>query len=140
MSEPASVHPRTIKIVAALIVDDERRRLLLVRKRGTKAFMQPGGKLEPGETDLQALSREVREELGCGFLLSRAKFLGVFVSAAPNEPGCGGEAALYRVTITEAVIPATEIGEAIWILPSDADEIELAPLTRQFVLPMVCAQ
>jgi len=54
----------TIKIVAALICD-EAGRVLLVRKRGTAAFMQPGGKRDPGEDDIAALSREIAEELGC---------------------------------------------------------------------------
>ena len=54
----------TIKIVAALIRDHSGR-VLLVRKRGTKAFMQPGGKLDAGEDDITALSREISEELGC---------------------------------------------------------------------------
>ena len=40
----------TIRIVAALIRDDAGR-VLLVRKRGTDAFMQPGGKRDPGEDD-----------------------------------------------------------------------------------------
>ena len=54
----------TIKIVAALIRDDAGR-VLLVRKRGTIAFMQPGGKRDPGEDDMTALAREIAEELGC---------------------------------------------------------------------------
>jgi 8-oxo-dGTP diphosphatase len=42
----------TIEIVAALIRDGAGR-MLLVRKRGT-AFMQPGGKSDPGEDDITA--------------------------------------------------------------------------------------
>ena len=38
-----------IRIVAALI-RDEAGRVLLVRKRGTAAFMQPGGKRDPART------------------------------------------------------------------------------------------
>jgi 8-oxo-dGTP diphosphatase len=40
----------TIKFVAALIID-EAGRVLLVRKRGTNAFMQPGGKRDLGKDD-----------------------------------------------------------------------------------------
>jgi 8-oxo-dGTP diphosphatase len=54
----------TIEIVAALIRDSAGR-VLLVRKRGTTAFMQPGGKRDSGEDDITALAREVDEELGC---------------------------------------------------------------------------
>src|SRR4030095_347489 len=45
-----------IRIVAALI-RDEAGRVLLVRKRGTAAFMQPGGKRDPGEDDVAAPAR-----------------------------------------------------------------------------------
>ena len=48
---------QVISIVAALI-RDEAGRVLLVRKRGTHAFMQPGGKRDPGEDDATALVRE----------------------------------------------------------------------------------
>ncbi|MET1071532.1 MAG: NUDIX domain-containing protein [Umezawaea sp.] len=41
-------------------------RLLVVRSHGKGAFYLPGGKLEPGETPVQALHREVLEELGVG--------------------------------------------------------------------------
>lgn len=51
-----------ISIVAAVAINSEGR-LLLVRKRGTTAFMQPGGKLEPKESHTAALCRELAEEL-----------------------------------------------------------------------------
>jgi len=44
-----------IRIAAALLTD-ARGRLLLVRKRGTAWFMQPGGKIEPGEQPFDALA------------------------------------------------------------------------------------
>ena len=55
---------RIIRVVAALIRDPDGR-VLLVRKRGTQAFMQPGGKRDVGESDVAALSREIAGELGC---------------------------------------------------------------------------
>lgn len=54
--------PRTLHIAAACLFD-EAGRLLLVRKCGTQMFMLPGGKRESGETPLQALIRELDEEL-----------------------------------------------------------------------------
>ena len=45
-------------IIAAAIITDSQGRCLLVRKRGTEYFMQPGGKPEIGETPHAALIRE----------------------------------------------------------------------------------
>ena len=54
--------PRTLHIAAACLIDDDGR-LLLVRKRGTRVFMLPGGKREALESPLQTLARELDEEL-----------------------------------------------------------------------------
>ncbi|MFG2528467.1 GNAT family N-acetyltransferase [Streptomyces sp. NPDC048516] len=51
-----------LKSVGWLHVRDGR--LLSVRTRGNDTFYLPGGKYEPGETAREALSRELREELG----------------------------------------------------------------------------
>ena len=51
-------------VVAAVCFRDAVDRILTVRKRGTNAFMLPGGKLEPGEAPGSAALREVYEELG----------------------------------------------------------------------------
>ncbi|KGE76866.1 NUDIX domain-containing protein, partial [Halomonas salina] len=50
--------------IAAALIEDAEGRLLLVRKRGTEAFMQAGGKIEPDESPDEALARELEEELG----------------------------------------------------------------------------
>jgi 8-oxo-dGTP diphosphatase len=125
----------TIKIVAALICDDAGR-VLLVRKRGTAAFMQPGGKRDPGEDDIAALSREIAEELGCGVVPASIRPLGEFDAVAANEPGFRVQACLYRIDVTGDITPSREIDETIWIDPSAPPDIALAPLTRDHVLPL----
>ncbi len=125
----------TIKIVAALICDDAGR-VLLVRKRGTAAFMQPGGKRDPGEDDIAALSREIAEELGCGVVRASIRPLGEFDAIAANEPGFRVQACLYGIDVTGDITPSREIDETIWIDPSAPPDIQLAPLTRDHVLPL----
>jgi 8-oxo-dGTP diphosphatase len=125
----------TIRIVAALICDQEGR-VLLVRKRGTSAFMQPGGKLDIGEDDITALSREISEELGCLVVPHSVRPLGAFDAVAANEPGFRVEANLYRAEVTGEVTPSREIDEAIWVDPASPPDIHLAPLTRDHVLPL----
>jgi 8-oxo-dGTP diphosphatase len=124
----------TIKIVAALICDDAGR-VLLVRKRGTTAFMQPGGKRDPGEDDTAALSREIAEELGCRVIRASIRPLGEFDAIAANEPGWRVQASLYGIDVIGEIAPSREIDETIWIDPVAPPDIPLAPLTREHVLP-----
>jgi 8-oxo-dGTP diphosphatase len=136
---PDETNLKPIVIVAAF-VQDEAGRVLLVRKRGTQAFMQPGGKLQASESHLAALEREIREELTCSIESSSAVFLGTFTAPAANENGCVVEAALYRVRLLGASNASAEIEDIVWLDPSETHHIELAPLTRNVVLPLVKAQ
>jgi len=124
-----------IRIVAALIRDAEGR-VLLVRKRGTASFMQPGGKRGPGEDDVTALTRELAEELGCGVVARSVASLGRFECQAANETDRRVEAAVYAVDVIGAVAARAEIDEIRWIDPVAPGDIDLAPLTRDHVLPM----
>lgn len=126
---------KIIGVVAALIHDDAGR-MLVVRKRGTEAFMQPGGKRDAGEDDLTALEREISEELGCRMVPGSARALGQFSSAAANEPGWQVRANVYAVKVDGAIAPQAEIAEALWIDPRAPEAIVLAPLTRDHVLPL----
>jgi 8-oxo-dGTP diphosphatase len=122
-----------IRIVAALIRDDAGR-VLLVRKRGTAAFMQPGGKRDPGEDDVTALARELDEEIGCRVVAHSVASLGTFECQAANEPDRRVHAAVYAVDVTGAVAARAEIDEIVWIDPASPPDIHLAPLTRDHVL------
>ena len=115
MSEPV------ISIVAALI-RDQAGRVLLVRKRGTAAFMQPGGKRDPGEDDATALARELDEELGCRVVAGSARPLGEFVAPSANEPGWTVRAAVYAVDVTGEIAPRAEIEDIAWIDPVAAPD------------------
>ncbi|WP_315835552.1 NUDIX domain-containing protein [Bradyrhizobium prioriisuperbiae] len=128
----------TIHVVAALI-RDQAGRVLLVRKRGTTAFMQPGGKRDAGEDDVTALAREVDEELGCRMISGSARPLGEFEAIAANEPGRRVKAAVYGIDVKGEIAPRAEIDEMIWVDPLAPPDIVLAPLTRDHVLPLAAA-
>ena len=125
----------TIDIVAALI-RDAAGRVLLVRKRGTTAFMQPGGKRDSGEDDLTTLAREIDEELGCCLVAESIRPLGQFDAISANEPGFRVRAALYEVEVTGEIAPKAEIEEIVWVNSAAPADIALAPLTRDHVLPL----
>jgi 8-oxo-dGTP diphosphatase len=133
--KPDGEEPATILIAAALLVGKDGR-LLLVRKRGTKAFMQPGGKIEPREAPLAALLRELNEELGLVIPAHAAAHLGRFTAPAANEPGCTVEAEVFRIAVAQDVTPAAEIEEIIWIEAASVPDIVIAPLTRDHILPL----
>ncbi|MEU1970239.1 NUDIX domain-containing protein [Microbacterium sp. NPDC019599] len=126
---------RSIRVSAAVIVDDEGR-LLLVRKAGTTAFMQPGGKPEAGESASQTLSRELLEELGVDVPAARLRPLGVFTADAANEPGFLVVADVFEVELGEQhPVIGAEIAELRWISRADAEQLEIAPLARENFLP-----
>jgi ADP-ribose pyrophosphatase YjhB (NUDIX family) len=73
--------------VAAGIQDSEGR-ILLVKKRGDALWGFPGGAIEPGESVIDALTREVREEIGVEVIPE--KLIGIysdpaFAIAYPNK-------------------------------------------------------
>ncbi|MNJ52621.1 Phosphatase NudJ [compost metagenome] len=126
---------KTIRIAAALLLDPQGR-TLLVRKRGTQAFMQPGGKIEGDEQAVVALARELFEELGLQIDPQDAHPLGQFSAAAANEPGFEVQAELFQVHTSMPVEPAAEIEEVVWISARKQLSLELAPLTRDLILPL----
>ena len=134
MTCASAVSPRIIHIAAALLLNADGQ-TLLVRKRATTAFMQPGGKIEAHELPVQALARELEEELGLVIDPTQATFLGQFSAPAANEPGFVVQAEIFQLTIDAEVSPAAEIEEVIWVDAAIDPVLELAPLTRDLILP-----
>ncbi|WP_426245374.1 NUDIX hydrolase [Pseudomonas sp. TWR3-1-1] len=123
-----------IRIAAAVLIGPDGR-TLLVRKRGTQAFMQPGGKIDAHEQPIEALARELEEELALKIDPVRATYLGHFCAPAVNEPGFEVQAELFLLHIDADVAPAAEIEEVQWIDPRGDGGLTLAPLTGEVILP-----
>ena len=72
---------KTIRVAAALIFDDHNRVIISRRPVGSHLagmWEFPGGKIESGETDEQALEREISEELALDIKVGQLYFQNVF--------------------------------------------------------------
>lgn len=110
--------------------------MLLVRKEGSPVFMQPGGKIEPGETAVEALQRELHEELGLEIASDEPIPLGCHSAAAANEPGFRVEAELFLLAAREGARPGAEIAEMRWVDPAALGDLAIATLSRDHILPL----
>ncbi len=127
--------------VTALCLLDRRGRLLLVRKRGTTMFMQPGGKPEPGETPAGTGARELTEELGLTVRPGDLALLGTWRGPAANEADTLLVATVFLCPLTGEPVPAAEIEELAWLdLGDAAGRRDLAPLLTDFVVPRLLAK
>ncbi len=118
-------------------------RVLGVRKRGTTAFMQPGGKPEVGENPVQCAIREVKEELAVTLDRESLVSLGHVTTRAANEANTRLEADLFLAPTVHNPSDfgiRAEIEELRWFSLSDLNAHEqdpalIAPLFRDFVVP-----
>jgi len=117
----------TVDALAWVRVED--RRLLVVRTAGKDLFYLPGGKREPGESDLEALRREVREEVTVDLLSGTVAPIGKFHAPAHDYPaGTTVDLMCYTADFEGVLATAAEIDEIGWFGPEDADRC--APAVR----------
>jgi 8-oxo-dGTP diphosphatase len=125
-SAPALAGP--LPVVAA-VLGDRHGRVLLARRPAHKAegglWEFPGGKVEPGEAALDALRRELHEELG----------LRVLEGEALIRVPVGGRLRLdaWRVTAFEGDPVAHEHEALAWVAPTDLDAYPMPPADRPIV-------
>jgi 8-oxo-dGTP diphosphatase len=126
-------------IVAAVIVQDGR---VLACERSAPPEVAgrwefPGGKVESGETDAQALARECAEELGVR--------VAVGARVGPDVPLAHGRAVLrvFTVTLLNGDEPrALEHTAMRWLAADELDSVPWLPADRPIVaeLPVLLAE
>lgn len=105
------------------------RRLLCARSRGKTICYLAGGKREPGESDKEALVREIKEELSIDLLPETMVHVGVFAAQADAKPpGTIVRLTCYRAAFRGEIAPAAEIEEVLWIGHQDRDRC--SPATK----------
>ncbi|VFT29194.1 NUDIX hydrolase [Pseudomonas aeruginosa] len=95
----------TLLSISAACLFDDQGNLLLVRKRGTQAFMLPGGKREPGETRWPRCNANCWRSLRLPMGASTFEHLGNFQAPAANEANTRVDADIYVARLPHAVCP-----------------------------------
>jgi 8-oxo-dGTP diphosphatase len=107
----------------------EHGRILSTRSRGKDVHYLPGGKREPGETDLDTLVREINEELAITILPATAAHLGTFHAQAHGHPsGVTVQMACYTADHHGTPTPSSEIAEVGWL--THADRARVSPVDQ----------
>lgn len=86
------------------------KKVLVTLSKGKDAWYIPGGKREEGETDFQALIREVEEELTVQLIPESIKKYGVFAAQAHGKPkGTVVRMTCYMADYQGTLTPSAEI-------------------------------
>ncbi len=114
------------------------KKMLQVRtNKQDKVFYTLGGKIKSGESDIDCLKREVKEEIGCEIDESSLKFLKEFKDVAHG----GGilNVRLYEGKITGEPKPSSEIVE-IDYFDTNSDSKNLSLIARRTIFPWLKEQ
>lgn len=127
--------------VSAVVVRDAGKRILVVRKRGTSKYMLPGGKIEAGESPVQAAVRELREEVGAELVPDSLVFMGEWTAPAANEAGLTVHGHVFEHPWIDGLAVRAEIEDLLWLHPEEmVTRDDLAPLLVMRVLPALSSE
>jgi 8-oxo-dGTP diphosphatase len=117
-------------------------KILLCRKKHTTSLLiLPGGCREPGESALDCLSRELREELG-DVGVNGAELVGVYTdraAGAETGPPKTVRIELYSAELTGEPVARSEIAELVWFGEGDNRD-QVAPSIANKILPDLLAR
>lgn len=99
-------------------------RILLAKSHGKDKYYIPGGKRELGETDEQALLREIQEELNVLLDPRTLQFIGVFEAQAHGQPaGVVVKMTCYAGAYSGELQASAEIEALKWFTYAEKDQV-----------------
>lgn len=94
------------------LVEIRDKKVLVALSKGKDIWYVPGGKREPGESDQQALQREIKEELGVELDPDSVAYYHTFEAQAHGKPeGMLVRLTCYRGTLLNTPQPSAEIDQ-----------------------------
>ena len=123
---------KIVRVAAAIIVNDGK---IFATQRGYGAWKDwwefPGGKVEPGESPVQALRREIREELDTE--ISADKFL---TTIEWDYPAFHLTMHCYMCSLTSEALHLNEHEAARWLGADELRSVNWLPADDQ-LLPLI---
>jgi 8-oxo-dGTP diphosphatase len=99
-------------------------RVLSTRSKGKDTYYLPGGKREPGESDVDTLVREVREELAVSIDPATAVHEGTFTAQAHGHAtGVEVQMTCYSARYEGVPTASSEIAEIRWLTFGDRQKV-----------------
>lgn len=117
---------KVIDKLAWIYIQD--RKVLMARSHGQDAFYTPGGGREEGETDEQALLREVKEELLVDLIPESLVYYNTFTAPAHGRPeGTVVQMTCYERDYKGELTPDNvEIAEFQWFSNAEREKLSAA--------------
>lgn len=115
----------TNKIIDKLAwIELKNKSILSTKSYGKDTYYIPGGKREAGETDEQALIREINEELSVTIVSNTLRFMGTFEAQAHGHAeGVIVKMTCYSGEYSGELKASAEIEEMKWLTYSDRDQV-----------------
>lgn len=108
------------------------KRLLVVRSNDKNIYYIPGGQRADGESDCEALTREIKEKLCVDLKSGTIKFAGTFKAPAHNQPpDVMDKVTGYIADFTGEITANDIIEEVIWV--NDEDKKKCSPVTIEII-------
>ena len=126
---------------AGLLTMDGDRILLCRKDHATSKLILPGGRIEPGETPVECLTREIAEELS-GVGVKDLVRIGEYEDRAHfDDPTIEKRLRiqLYQGKLVGEPAPSNEIVELVWFGPA-SKRSELTPIFTNRILPDLVAR
>lgn len=119
-------------IKCVCLVEEKENQILLVQVRNRDKYYFPGGKIDEGESYVEALQRELKEELCLDLAETDLEFIGTVVGKAYPQPDTLTELNGFKTTKAidwSSITTDNEITDIRWFNINDSENIAPAVLT-----------
>lgn len=123
---------------SGIIIQD--RKVLVERSAGKEYFIHPGGKIEPGETPVQAVIRELKEEFQIDVDEADLELFDHNTAPAANSPEVDVHMDVFLVKKWRGELqPDSEVEEILWLTSDVPAGIKIGSIMQHETIPKLKA-